>query len=176
MFSGIADAVGDLNGLLPDGRTVSDLAGSPDERRSFVKHVREAERRWNLLAADLGPETVLRMLACSAGWRARHWWGTPWWPARVARFVSRAEPMGGTGGRWIDPERLRRDLLLGLDLMDAPMVAACLAHGLGDPVSAHEPKVSRRRFASLTALIEPDTPPEARVRIRDELCAREVST
>ncbi len=83
--------------------------------------------------------------------------------------------MGGTGGRWIDPERLRRDLLLGLDLMDAPMVARCLAGGLGDPVAPHEPKVSRRRFASLTALIEPDTPPEVGARTRDELCAREVS-
>ncbi len=92
VFSGIADAVGDLNGLLPDGRAVGELAGSPDERRSFVKHVRAAERRWNLLAADLGPETVLRMLACSAGWRARHWWGTPWWPARrPVRFPCRAD-------------------------------------------------------------------------------------
>lgn len=90
-FARIADEIADLDRRLPDGRSVGEFAPDANERRRFVEFVRSAERRWAGLASVLGADAVLQMLACSAGWRARHWWGTPWWPARVDRFVDHVD-------------------------------------------------------------------------------------
>jgi hypothetical protein len=171
----IAAAVADLDRWLPDGRTVGALAPDSEERELFVRFVHGAERRWRALATELGVEAVLQMLACAAGWRVHHWWSTPWWPARVARFLDRVESLrvesGDVQKRWHEPDALHRTLLLGLDHLDTRTVARCLGAGLGDPVSRFEPRVARSSFASLTALVEPDTPHEACARLLDEVRA-----
>lgn len=79
--------------------------------------------------------------------------------------------IGDVRQRRHERDALHHKLLLGLDHLDTPMVARCLGAGLGDPVTRFEPPVGRSRFASMTALVEPDTPHEACARLLDEVRA-----
>ena len=158
---------------LPDGRLVADVAPLGEQLCKFTDHVRTAVRRWTVLAFEHGLPAVVLMLACVAAWRADHWWGTPWWSARVEEFLHRlACPQ-----RWKDPRmtahvqflrppvdraRLRHLLLVGPDHLDTRTVAWCLSAGLGDGALTSRPRVARQAYRDVAMLLEPQAPAELR--------------
>ncbi|MGH3901420.1 MAG: hypothetical protein ACRDTA_24835 [Pseudonocardiaceae bacterium] len=178
LFRSVGRLVGDPDLRLPGGRTVASLAPSDERLFEFTDYVRSAVRRWTVLAAEYGLAPVLLMLACTAGWRACHWWGTPWWPDRVEGFLGQLDDPDG----WSDPHTtaqvrtawgelaeldrgwLRQRLLAGFDRLDDHVVASCLSAGLGHRAAVTDPRVVGGRFRDIAALIEPDTPADARRR------------
>ncbi len=175
LFDSLVGVLSDLERRLPDGRTLAEIAPSPDEARMHVAFVHAAVRRWEALAAVVGPGAVVGILACAGGWRARRWWGSPWWPRRVSAFLDGLDEQARCGFRsdhGIGPEALGARLLDGLDRMDSGLVAACLRAGIGDAELAAEPLV-RRRFKLFSSLVEPDTPDEEHRRLLSELLGRE---
>jgi len=183
VFRSIGYVIADPARRLPGGRTVASIAPDDGHRRQFVDHALEAARIWTVLAAEHGSAAVLAMLACTGGWRARHWWGSPWWPARVERFLDRLDDPGR--GRdapsaelvraaqadlaRLDRQWLRYQLLAGLDHLDADVVARCLIAGLSDPALRPGRSAVGGRFRDIAALLEPDTPATARRRARSAL-------
>lgn len=176
---GVVSAIfGDLERRLPDGRTLAEIALAPDDARQHVEYVQAAVRRWELLAADVGEEVFMGMLACAGAWRARRWWGTPWWPRRVEAFLQGLGERDRAGFRadyGVNLDALRAKLLDGPDRMAPSLVAACLRAGIGDPALASEPLVSRR-FARFDKLVSPDTPDEKHRRLLSNLLGREGAT
>lgn len=96
LFASVGQVINDAGRRLPDGRTVANLALSAGDVCEFVGHVRSAVRRWTVLAVKHGLVPVLFMLACTAGWHAHHWWGTPGGrPGRRSFFVVWTTRTGG---------------------------------------------------------------------------------
>jgi hypothetical protein len=160
VFRRLRSTLGGLASRLPDGRTLAEIAPSHEEGLRNVEHVAAAVRRWSALAVEIGPESVFGVLACTAGWRARRWWGTPWWPDRVDAFLDGLGELDRhvlLSEHGVDRDRLGTMLRDGPDLMDVGLVRACLRAGLGDVTVAAEPIVGHwfRQFALLS---EPDTP------------------
>jgi hypothetical protein len=70
---------------LPDGRTVSDLAGGGLSQ--LVHDADQALTGWAGLAQDHDMSFAVRWLAAHGGLACRHWWGHPAWPETVTRFL-----------------------------------------------------------------------------------------
>ncbi|MGH3611676.1 MAG: hypothetical protein ACRDRK_03465 [Pseudonocardia sp.] len=72
-FGAISAIFGDLERRLPDRRTLAEIALTPEDALEHVVYVRAAVRRWELLAAEVGEEVFVGLMACAAAWRARRW-------------------------------------------------------------------------------------------------------
>lgn len=173
-FAAVSALFSDLERRLPDGRTLAEIALTSHHARQHAEYARAAVRRWELLAAELGQGVLIDLLACAAAWRARRWWGTPWWPHRVEAFVRSLGDQDRAAllvDHSIVLDVLRAKLLDGPDQMASRLVAACLRAGIGDPSLASEPLVSRR-FAAFAELVNPDTPDEEHRRLLVNLRGR----
>jgi hypothetical protein len=143
LFTTLYRAMTDPNRLLPDGRTVAELAPTPAQFADFDKHVCAYCTRWPRVAFEYGmPETLL-LFACYAARYCWRWWLAPEWPRVVDEFVRRIDDPA----RWRDPsmtrqvtrldrpdeirDDLRHILLAGPDRLSASAAAYCIRAGLG---------------------------------------------
>jgi hypothetical protein len=127
LFLDIFERLSDPERVLPDGRTLRQLAG--EDLGGLVDHVdldlgavaHGAERH--------GLDFALQRAAVHGGLACARWWGTPWWPDIVAEFLARLDNpqhrhWGEAGGRYArlpaqPPEVADLHLLRAL-LLEAP--------------------------------------------------------
>jgi hypothetical protein len=152
--------------VLPDGRTLSELAATPQDFAEYVDHIERCRTRWRALTAPLGLRTVLGILACEAGWLCRRWWLTPTYPRLVEELLRRlrtgsldtTDPafLHGAGGAGcptgvVDTACLRGQLLSGPDRLDPVQAARCTRElsVIGLPDAGIETSPRRPRFLEL---------------------------
>ncbi len=178
LLGDVGRVIADPGRVLPDGRTVAEVAPSEAHAGEFVGFVDSVVRRWAALAFEHGLCAVVLMLASVAARSARHWWGTPWWPVRVEEFLRRLDDPDRWGDplvtahvrlvrerlQGIDRRELRRELLVGPDRLDPTVLASCLSAGLGDGLLVDRPRVAGTWFRDVAALLEPETPTAVRSR------------
>ncbi|MGH3519356.1 MAG: hypothetical protein ACRDQ7_18445, partial [Haloechinothrix sp.] len=102
-FARVGQALTAPDRILPDGRTVADLAVTASDLQQFHEHVHTGVDRWSALASRHGLAAALWMLASVSGYEREHWWLSPWWPGVVDEFVrdlDRRKP-------WLDPNFVR---------------------------------------------------------------------
>jgi hypothetical protein len=75
LFGDVGRVIAGPGRVLPDGRTVAEVAPSEAHSREFVRFVDSAVSRWAALAFQYGLCAVVLMLVCVAARWARHWWG-----------------------------------------------------------------------------------------------------
>jgi hypothetical protein len=141
-WSGLADAVTDAGRVLPDGRTLRQLAGRrlPALRRHAVRH---AEVYARMQDAD-GARAALMLAAAQGVFHGSRWHGMPRWPNVVQAFCRAVDnpadphwqvrPLAEHRPRpacITDTAELRRLLLAGPDRMDADAAAWCVHAGIG---------------------------------------------
>jgi hypothetical protein len=127
LFLDIFERLSDPERLLPDRRTLRQLAGEDLDR--LVDHM---DRTLGGIAASAerhGLDFALQRAAVHGGLACTRWWGTPWWPDIVAEFLARLDNpqhrhWGEAGERYArlpaqPPEVADRRLLRAL-LLEAP--------------------------------------------------------
>lgn len=167
----VCDTVCDPQRTLPDGRTLSELAGSEAELASLRRHIEACARRWAMLVDRCGARPVILTLAYLGAARCRRWWLMPWWPVRVHNFVARLHKAPSYGDPYLDSyvaslrrppeikddETLTRVLLDGPDMLSSQAATYCLAAGLND-LDLAPILVDRREYMGLALLFEPSAP------------------
>jgi hypothetical protein len=89
LFMRIFERLSDPTRVLPDGRTVRQLADQNLD--DLVDHM---DRTLGGIAADAdrhGLDFTMQRTAAHGGLACAHWWGTPWWPGIVTEFLARLE-------------------------------------------------------------------------------------
>ena len=144
---------------LPDGRTVAELAPGPRELDRYRAHVVAYCMRWDAVAAQIGVDAILTLLACRGATFNWDWWLSTGWPSLVDEFIRRlydpqrwgsdqeeanrrrlGDPPGG-----LTSEELRSALLAGPDQLDTATAEYCLRAGLSlRPQDCGLPPVRRR--------------------------------
>jgi hypothetical protein len=163
LFADVFEWLADPDRVLPDGRTLDQLAGK--DLGELVDHV---DRTLGGIAASAerhGLDFALQRAALHGGLACTHWWGTPWWPDIVAGFLARLDdprhPHWGDGGKWYVPlpaqpaeladwRRLRALLLDAPEALPEEAAEFCVDAGIRfvtEPVrawkAAHGVKLSR---------------------------------
>jgi len=141
-WSGLAEAVTDTGRVLPDGRSLRQLAGRrlPALRSHAARHAAVYARM-----QDAGGSRAVLLLAAAQGvFHGRRWHGMPRWPRMVRAFCRavddptdphwRVRPLAAHRPRpasIADTAQLRRLLLAGPDRLDADAAAWCVHAGIG---------------------------------------------
>jgi hypothetical protein len=143
LFVVVFEWLSDPDRVLPDGRTLRQLAGK--ELDKLVDHM---DRTLGGVAASAerhGLDFALQRAALHGGLACDHWWGTPWWPDIVAEFLVRLDdPQNGHwrkgGERYahlprqapevVDRRRLRALLLDAPDALSEDGAEFCVAAGI----------------------------------------------
>jgi hypothetical protein len=89
LFVTIFEHLSDPDRILPDGRTLRQLAG--EELDELVNHMDRALGGVAASAERHGLDFALQRAALHGGLACAHWWGTPWWPDIVAEFLARLD-------------------------------------------------------------------------------------
>ncbi|MGH8908817.1 MAG: hypothetical protein ACRD0K_20565 [Egibacteraceae bacterium] len=87
LFLAVFEALADPDRVLPDGRTLCELAG--EDLDELVEHMDGALGAIAISAERRGVPFALLRAAAHGGLACSRWWGTPWWPAIVAAFIAR---------------------------------------------------------------------------------------
>lgn len=166
----VCDTISDPQRTLPDGRTLSELAGSEAELASLRRHTEACAWRWATLVSLCGSRQIILGLAYLGAARCRRWWLMPWWPVRVHNFVARLHEAPSYGDPHLDgyvaslqrppdiedDETLTRLLLDGPDTLSCQAAKYCLAAGLND-LDLAPILVDHREYTELALLFEPST-------------------
>lgn len=169
MFGEICTVISDPHRLLPDGRSLAELAPDQGELDLFVEHVRACGRGWTGLARFHSVEAVVLALAVLGVQRCRHWWLAPGWPEVVEEFMRCLK----CPDRWYHPvitaaaagvarpveladdDELRRRLEAGPDLLSAEHAAYCVQAGLNAAFRIHVGALDRSEWTRLAEVLEP---------------------
>jgi hypothetical protein len=138
-WSGLEAALTDPDRELPGNLTVGGLCGEEFERLAVdveeaLAIVEGTERRRGFLY-------VLSVLAVQAGISYKDWFGSPWWPDVVERFIELVNDPSSSAWRYdphreaeppgvADRESLKRALLEAPESLDDDSIYWCLTHGL----------------------------------------------
>jgi hypothetical protein len=149
LFVAIFKRLADPVRVLPDGRTLRQLAG--EDLDELVDHMDRALGGIAASAERHGLDFALLRAAAHGGLACSHWWGTPWWPDIVSEFLARLEdpyhPHWGKDRNWYarlptqpaevaDRRQLRRLLLDAPEALSDEGADFCVAAGIG---FIHEP-------------------------------------
>jgi hypothetical protein len=132
LFADMFEWLSDPGRVLPDGRTLGQLAG--EDLEELVDHMDRALGGIAASAERHGLDLALQRAAVHGGLACAHWWGTPWWPGIVAEFLTRLDdprhPHWGEGSKWY----------LGLPTQPAEVADRRSLHALllNDPESLSE--------------------------------------
>jgi hypothetical protein len=127
LFAAVFEWLADPDRVLPDGRTLGELAGK--QLDELVDHMDGALGGIAASAERHGLDFALQRAALHGGLACTHWWGTPWWPDIVAGFLARLDdpqhPHWGEGGKWYadlpaQPAEVADRRCLRALLLDAP--------------------------------------------------------
>jgi hypothetical protein len=154
LFVSIFERLVDPVRVLPDGRTLRQLAG--EDLDELVDHMDRALGAIAASAERHGLDFALLRAAAHGGLACSHWWGTPWWPDIVTEFLARLEDpdhphWGKDRARYarlptqpaevVDRRQLRRLLVDAPEALSAEGAAYCVAAGIG---FIHEPIRARK--------------------------------
>jgi len=149
LFMRIFQRLSDPNRVLPDGRTVSQLAGQ--DLDDLIDHM---DRTLGGIAANAGRhglDFAVQRAAAHGGLACANWWGTPWWAGIVTEFLARLEdphhPHWGKDRDWYarlptqpaevaDRRQLRTLLLDEPEALSDEGAEFCVEAGIG---FIHEP-------------------------------------
>jgi hypothetical protein len=152
LFVALFEALADPDRVLPDGRTLLELAR--ENLDELVDHTDGALGAVVAIAERDGLDVALLRAGLHGGLACAHWWGTPWWPDIVEEFLARLDDpqhrhWGDDGERYaqlpVPPPEVADRSVLGSTLLRAPeeLSAAgarfCVAAGIGflhEPVEA----------------------------------------
>jgi hypothetical protein len=152
LFMALFERLSDPDRVLPDGRTLLQLAG--EDLDELTDHMDTAIGGIAASAERDGLDFALQRAAAHGGLACRHWWGTPWWPDIVAEFLARLDnprhPHWGETGDFYtrlpaqppevaDRPRLRALLLDSPELLSDAGAEFCVAAGIGyvsEPIQA----------------------------------------
>jgi len=152
LFAVVFEHLSDPARVLPDGRTLGQLAG--EDLGELVDHIDRALGGIAASAERYGLDVALQRAAVHGGLACAHWWGTPWWPGIVAGFLARLDdpqhPHWGEARDWyarlpVQPAEVADRRRLRALLLDAPEALSeegaefCVAAGIGfvrEPVRA----------------------------------------
>jgi hypothetical protein len=102
LFADLLEWLADPDRVLPDGRTLGELAGK--QLDELADHMDRALGGIAASAERHGLDFALQRAAVHGGLACAHWWGTPWWPDIVAGFLVRLDDPQhdhwGEGGKW----------------------------------------------------------------------------
>jgi len=161
LFLRIFEQLSDPNRVLPDGRTVRQLAGQ--DLDDLVDHM---DRTLGGIAADAdrrGLDFAMQRTAAHGGLACAHWWGTPWWADIVTEFLARLEdphhPHWGKDRDWYarlppqpaevaDRRQLRTLLLDEPEALSDKGAEFCVEAGIGfisEPIQAWKAARSEER-------------------------------
>lgn len=89
LFADVFQRLSDPDRVLPDGRTLGQLAGK--QLDELADHMDQALGGVAASAERRGLDFAAQRAALHGGLACDHWWGTPWWPDVVAGFLARLE-------------------------------------------------------------------------------------
>jgi hypothetical protein len=143
LFSDMFEWLSEPDRVLPDGRTLGQLAG--EDLDELVDHMDRALGGIAASAERHGLDFVLQRAAVHGGLACEQWWGTPWWPDIVAEFLARLDdprhPHWGEGSKWYlglptqpaevaDRRRLRALLLNDPESLSEDAAEFCVEAGI----------------------------------------------
>jgi hypothetical protein len=138
-WSGLRTALTNPDRELPGGLTVGELCG--EEFEPLAADIDEALAIVERTEQRRGFPYVHTVLAVQAGISYKDWYGSPWWPDVVERFIELVNDPNSSAWRYdehreaeprevADRESLKRVLLEAPESLDDDSIYWCLTHGL----------------------------------------------
>jgi hypothetical protein len=137
---GLRRELTDPNRELPGDLTVGELCGEEFDR--LVADIEEALAISERTEERRGFSYALLVYALQAGISYKDWYGSPWWPDAVERFIELVDDPTSSAWKYdehreaeprevSDRDYLKRTLLEAPESLDDDSIYWCLTHGLG---------------------------------------------